>query len=86
MPKLRWSLAFPLALCSPSARQGASSIRDRAGLFDEKAVREAEAKLNQNERDTEVSTTIETIDQPDGQPPDGHRAGPCGTPRFGSSS
>src|SRR4051812_1025268 len=70
MSKLRWLLAIPLALSLANGPAVASSIRDRAGLFDANAVREAEAKLNQNERDSEVATTIETIDSLQGQSPD----------------
>jgi uncharacterized protein len=70
MWKQRWWFALPLAFAVTIGSAHASTIRDRAGMFDPNAVREAEAKLNQIERDTRVSTTIETIDSLQGQPLD----------------
>jgi uncharacterized protein len=58
----RWLLALPLAFAFAVGSAEASSIRDRAGLFDPGTVREAEAKLEQIERETGASTTIETIE------------------------
>jgi uncharacterized membrane protein YgcG len=70
MLKSRWLLALPLALAFTIGSAHASSIRDGAGLFDPDAVREAEAKLNQIERDHHITTTIETVESLDGQPLD----------------
>ncbi len=72
MWNLRWRLALPLALAltAGAAQAQASSIRDRAGLFDTGTVGKAEETLNQIERETKVATTIETIDSLDGQPLD----------------
>jgi len=63
----RWLLALPLALAVTIGSAHASSINDRAGLFDRDAVREAEAKLSQIERQTGLTTTIETIDSLEGR-------------------
>jgi len=70
MWKQRWLLALPLVLAVTAGSAGASTIRDRAGLFDPDAVRQAEAKLEQVERETGVPTTIETIESLEGQPLD----------------
>ncbi len=64
----RWLLALPLAFAVTIGSAAASSIRDDAGLFSPDAVREAEAKLNQVEREMGISTTIETIASLQGEP------------------
>src|SRR5690349_3286147 len=63
----RWLLALPLALAVSIGSAQAASIRDHAGLFDQDVVREAEAKLNQIEREAGITTTIETIESLGGQ-------------------
>jgi len=70
MLKHRWLLAIPLALAVTIGPAAASSIRDDAGLFTPDAVRDAEAKLSQIERETGVTTTIETIESLEGRSPD----------------
>jgi hypothetical protein len=67
MWKQRWWLALPLAVAVTIGSAGAASIHDRAGMFDAEAVREAEATLNQIERDSHIATTIETIDSLEGR-------------------
>jgi hypothetical protein len=62
MQKFNWLLALPLVLAASIGSAHASSIHDNAGLFDPDAVRQAEATLNRIERDSKVTTTIETID------------------------
>jgi uncharacterized protein len=64
----RWLLAIPLAFAVTIGSAAASSIRDEAGLFSADAVRQAEARLNEIEGETKVTTTIETIPSLDGQP------------------
>lgn len=68
MRKSYWLLALPLVLAASIGTARASSIRDNAGLFDPDAVRQAEAKLDRVERDSHVTTTIETIDSLQGEP------------------
>ena len=67
MFNLRWLFALPLVLAVSIGSAHASSIRDDAGMFDPETVREAEAKLNQIEKETGIATTIETIESLDGQ-------------------
>jgi len=62
MLKSGWLFAIPLLLASSLPAVQAASIRDEAGMFSPKAVREAEAKLNQIERSSRVSVLIETVE------------------------
>jgi hypothetical protein len=68
MQKFYWLLALPLILAASIDSAHASSIRDNAGLFDPDVVRQAEAALNRIERDSKITTTIETIDSLQGEP------------------
>lgn len=68
MFNLRCLLALPLVLAVTIGSADASSIRDRAGLFNPDAVRDAEAKLDRIERDNGIATTIETVDSLEGRP------------------
>jgi uncharacterized protein len=65
--KHRWLLALPLIGGVMIGTAAASSIQDEARLFSPDAVREAEAKLKDVERETSVTTTIETIPSLDGR-------------------
>jgi len=67
MLNLRWLLALPLAFAVTIGSARASSIHDRAGMFDPDVVREAAAKLDQTERETKVPVTIETIESLNGE-------------------
>src|SRR5262249_21582145 len=67
MWKQRWWFALPLAFAVTIGSAAASSIRDRAGMFDTNVVREAEATLDQIERESQIATTIETIDSLEGR-------------------
>ena len=62
MMKPRWLLALPLALAATIGSARASAVRDGAGLFSPDAVKKAEAELNRVERESGVTTTIETIE------------------------
>jgi uncharacterized protein len=67
MLKSRWLLALPLVLAATASSAGAASIRDDARLFGAEAVRQAEATLSRIERETQLTTTIETIDSLNGE-------------------
>ncbi|MBV8233870.1 MAG: TPM domain-containing protein [Planctomycetaceae bacterium] len=68
MLKPRWILTLPLILVASIGSARAASIRDNAGLFDPDVVREAQAQLERVERNTGITTTIETIDSLQGEP------------------
>jgi uncharacterized protein len=56
------------ALAVAAGSTAASDVLDTAGLFQPQAVAQAEARLNQIERETGVPARIETIAALDGQP------------------
>ena len=69
MSKPRWLLALPvaLALAVVTGNAFASDVRDTAGLFGRPTVKQAQADLSRIERESQVGTTIETIDSLDGK-------------------
>lgn len=69
MRKLRWLLALPLLLATSLTATSAmaATIRDEAGLFSADAIRQAQTKLDRVERETRLTTTIETIDSLQGE-------------------
>ena len=67
MWKPRWLLALPLALAATVGTAHASSVRDQAGLFSADALRQAEAELNRVERETQLTTTVETVGSLEGE-------------------
>ncbi len=54
-----------MATFSLSAAQ-AASVRDQAGMFSPAAVRQADTELLRIERETQLPTTLETIESLDG--------------------
>ncbi|GAC1473000.1 MAG: hypothetical protein NVSMB9_20930 [Isosphaeraceae bacterium] len=60
MWKPRWLLALPLALASTLSAARASTVLDQANLFSADAVQQAKTELNRIERETQLTTTIET--------------------------
>jgi uncharacterized protein len=61
----RWLVAIPIVLSATliSASADGSTIRDRAHMFSEEAVKKAQAELNRIERATHIPVVIETIDK-----------------------
>src|SRR6476646_7590377 len=62
MLKTRWLLALPLAFAAMIGSARAATVRDNAGMFSPDAVRQAETTLGRIERDSGLTTTIETVD------------------------
>ncbi|SIO33296.1 uncharacterized protein SAMN05444166_3856 [Singulisphaera sp. GP187] len=62
MLKTRWLLALPLLLATSITSAQAASVRDSAGMFSPEAVRQAQAKLDQIERESRIPILIETVE------------------------
>ena len=63
MTTFRWLLAIPLAVAlgTAGAPARASTIRDEAGMFSPRAIKEAQSRLDRLEGSTGVPVVIETI-------------------------